>query len=287
MSIPRQSKPRPAGALALLLACAATLSQAQTRPAPTPAAAAAAVVASPAPAPVGSGAAVVRSHPGSSSGIARGVVRATAEATLTARLSARITEMPLAEGATFAKGDLLVAFECERPQAEARAAAAALAAQRKQVETNEELDRFNAIGKNDLLVSKSQLDKAQAEADALNTQLRECRLQAPFAGRVMTRQARQHESVQAGAPLLRIVDTSAIEVDLIVPSQWLAWLRPGTAFVFRIDETGAQLPAKVQRLSATVDPVSRTMKITASFDDAAARVLPGMSGTGAGWRVPR
>lgn len=244
------------------------------------------VMAQPAALPPASGAAVVRSSAGAT-GIARGVVRAVAEATLTARLSARITEMPLAEGATFAKGDLLAAFDCERPQAEARAARAALEAQRKQVETNEELDRYNAIGKNDLLVSKSQLDKAQAEADAMGTQLKECRVTAPFAGRVVLRQARQHESVQAGAPLLRIVDTSGIELDLIVPSQWLAWLRPGTAFVFRIDETGGTYPAKVQRLSPAVDPVSRTLKITASFDDPAARVLPGMGGTASGWRPPR
>ncbi|MEK8049631.1 efflux RND transporter periplasmic adaptor subunit [Ideonella sp. DXS22W] len=266
--------------LAAGLACAAAAGAWAQAGAPLPAA-----TPLPAPAPA-TGAAVVRSNAGSA-GIARGVVRAVAEATLTARLSARITEMPMAEGATFAKGELLAAFDCERPQAEARGARAALEAQRKQVETNEELDRYNAIGKNDLLVSRSQLDKAQAEADALASQLKECRVTAPFAGRVVARQARQHESVQAGAPLLRIVDTSGVELDLIVPSQWLAWLRPGTAFVFRIDETGSSLPAKVQRLSPAVDPVSRTLKITASFDDPAARVLPGMGGTASGWRPPR
>lgn len=216
--------------------------------------------------------------------MARGVVRAVSEATLTSRLSARINALPFADGASFSKGDRLVEFDCERPKAEHRAATAVAAAQRKQVETNEELDRFNAVGKNELLVSQSQLDKALAEVDAMAATLTACQIDAPFNGRVVTRLARQHEAVQAGAPLLKIVDTSANEVDLIVPSQWLAWMATGTPFVFRVDETGASLKARVQRVSPSVDAVSRTVRIVATFDDPKAKVLPGMSGTATAWK---
>ena len=48
----------------------------------------------------------------------RGVVRAGAEATLTSRLAARIAAMPRQEGEFFRKGEMLVQFECDRPQAE-------------------------------------------------------------------------------------------------------------------------------------------------------------------------
>ena len=229
------------------------------------------------------GPATVRDQAASGS-IARGVVRATAEATLSARISARIVEMPYAEGTEFTRGATLAAFDCERPLAEARAAAAALNAQRKQVETNEELDRFNAIGKNDLQVSRAQLDRSQAESDALASQTKACSITAPFRGRVLARLARQHEFVQTGTPLLKIVDTSSTELDIIVPSHWLSWLGPGTLFVFRIDETRAVLPAKVLRLLPSVDPVSRTIRIVATFTTPDARVLPGMSGTASGWK---
>ena len=228
------------------------------------------------------GPATVRDRATSGS-IARGVVRATAEATLSARISARIVELPYAEGTEFARGATLAAFDCERPLAEARAAAAALNAQRKQVETNEELDRFNAIGKNDLQVSRAQLDRSQAESDALASQTKACAITAPFRGRVLARLARQHEFVQTGTPLLKIVDTSSTEVDIIVPSHWLSWLGPGTRFEFRIDETRGVLPAKVVRLLPSVDPVSRTIRIVATFTTPDARVLPGMSGTASGW----
>lgn len=213
--------------------------------------------------------------------VARGVVRAVGEATISSRLSARITELPLREGQSFKAGDLLAAFECDKPQAEARAAAATVQAQTKMVETNEELDKFNAIGKNELLISRAQLDRARADAQALDTLVKECRLTAPFGGRVMERTARAFEVAQIGQPLMRIADTSQLELELIVPSNWLAWLKPGSNFQFKLDETGRTLKATVLRLGAVVDPVSKTVRITGNFAPGMDTVLPGMSGTAA------
>lgn len=214
----------------------------------------------------------------------RGVVRAVREATLSSRLAARILEMPLAEGASFKSGALLVRFDCERQTAEARAASAAAEAQKKTVDTNVELDKFESIGKNDLAISRSVFDKADAEAEALKVQLKDCNLYAPFSGRVTERLARNFEAVTVSQPLLRIVDTSALELDVIVPSKWLQWLAEGAAFEFRVDETGKTMKAKVLRVTPAVDPVSKTIRVIGEFrggngGNGLDRVLPGMSGT--------
>jgi RND family efflux transporter MFP subunit len=208
-------------------------------------------------------------------------VRAVREATLSSRLAARIAEMPLAEGASFSTGALLVRFDCERQAAEARAAAAAVEVQKKTVDTNEELDKFESIGKNDLSVSRSVLDKAVAESDALKAQLKDCNVYAPFSGRVVERLAHSFEGVTVGQPLLRVVDTSALELDLIAPSAWLQWLAQGSEFQFKIDETGQTVPGTVLRLTPSVDPVSKTIRVIGQFQPGKAgnRVLPGMSGT--------
>ena len=211
----------------------------------------------------------------------RGVVRAVHEATLSSRLAARIIEMPLAEGASFKAGALLVHFDCERQTAEARAASAAAEAQKKTVDTNVELDKFESIGKNDLAISRSVFDKADAESDALKVQLKDCNIYAPFSGRVTERLARNFEAVTVSQPLLKIVDTSALELDVIVPSNWLQWLGDGADFQFRVDETGQTLTAKVLRVTPAVDPVSKTIRVIGQFGGGRGldRVLPGMSGT--------
>ena len=103
----------------------------------------------------------------------RGVVRAGAEATLTSRLAARIAAMPRQEGESFRKGEMLVQFECDRPQAELRSAQALLQVQRRQLDAQTELEKFGATGKTEVDVARSQADKARADVDALQAQLRD------------------------------------------------------------------------------------------------------------------
>lgn len=210
---------------------------------------------------------------------ARGVIRAAGEAMLSSRLAARIVKMSLKEGESFKKGDVLVEFDCERQAAEARAAKAQMQIQAKTVDTNEELDRFSSIGKNDLAISKSQYDKAKAELDALNAQLKDCKIIAPFQGRVVERVARSHEAVSVSQPLLRVADTTQLELDMIVPSAWLQWLDEGTHFEFKVDETGQTVKGQVDRVNAAVDPVSKTIKIVGRFKPSKGQLLPGMSGS--------
>ncbi|MBW5415826.1 efflux RND transporter periplasmic adaptor subunit [Pseudomonas sp. MAG002Y] len=222
--------------------------------------------------------AVIAAEPGR----ARGVVRAAHEATLSSSMAAQILKMPFSEGASFKKGDLLVEFDCERPMAEARAAEAAVQVEKKTVETNEELEHFQSIGKFELLISQSKLNKAKAESEALKAQIKGCKVYAPFAGRVMERMAHQYESVSLSDPLLHIVDTQVLELELIVPSSWLQWLQPGHKLSFNVDETGVTSTAVIDRLLPSVDPVSKTVKVVGHFEEKAKNdlILPGMSGTG-------
>ena len=206
-----------------------------------------------------------------------GVVRAHEEATLSSRMAGRISRMPLREGEAFRRGQVLVELDCDKPRAETRAAAAQVAIQARMLDTNTELDSFNAIGKNELAISQAQHDKARAEHEALAAQLKDCTITAPFAGRVTEAMARTHETVTVSQPLLRIFDQGALELDIIVPSAWLQWLKAGQRFDFTVEETGETLPASVARMSARVDPVSKTVRIVGRIASGA-RVLPGMSG---------
>jgi membrane fusion protein, multidrug efflux system len=74
-------------------------------------------------------------------------------------------------------------------------------------------------------------------------------------------------------------------VDIIVPSNWVRWLKPGTPFSFRVDEVRRDVPAAVVRVGAAVDAVSQTIKIAAKLLQSSDGILPGMSGS-ASFDVP-
>ena len=85
---------------------------------------------------------------------------------------------------------------------------------------------------------------------------------------------------QAG--LVRAMATSGARVQLAIapagPSKWLAWLKPGYPFQVAIDEVGKSFPARVQRIGARVDPVSQSVKLTATIDGKFPELIAGMSG---------
>lgn len=210
---------------------------------------------------------------------ARGIVKSKQEATVASRMTARIVAMPYGEGDAFPKGALLAQFDCSQTRAQLNAARAAAAAYRRTYENNVELDQYEAVGKNDVAVSQANLGKADAEATAVAAQLSDCAVHAPFSGKVVEQIAHVREVAASGQPLLKIQSGGTLEIELIVPSRWLTWLRPGAAFGFRIDETGQEVKGTVTRLGASVDAVSKTIRVTGDITQSAGLVLPGMSGT--------
>lgn len=210
---------------------------------------------------------------------ARGVVQATNEATIASRITARITNMPYRVGSRFRRGAVLARFDCSQTTAQLRAAEAASAAYSKTYETNVELDEYEAIGTNEVAVSKANLNKAQAEAAAIRASLNDCSVRAPFSGTIVEEIAHQGEVAASGQPMLKIQSGGALEAELIVPSSWLTWMEPGARFSFLIDETNEEVIGTVKRLGASVDPVSKTIRVTGDITSGNGLVLPGMSGT--------
>ncbi|WP_083745629.1 efflux RND transporter periplasmic adaptor subunit [Variovorax sp. KK3] len=216
---------------------------------------------------------------GNPAAAARGVVKPKDEVLFSAKIAARIAQMPFKEGERFKKGDLLVGFDCSRLRAEANAAWAANRASRQVLQQSVELDTYNAIGKNEVQIARAKSEQTGAEATALESQMRDCSISAPFSGIVVQNISHQHENAAAGKELMRVLNDSELEMHLIAPSAWLAWLQPGSAFRFRIDETGRTHEGKVIRLGASVDPVSQTVRVVGTFTGGRDGVLPGMSGS--------
>jgi len=84
--------------------------------------------------------------------------------------------------------------------------------------------------------------------------------------------------VQLGQPLLDIIDDSVLELEFLLPSTWLSWLRVGGTFQVQIDETRKTYPARFIRIGARVDPVSQSIKVAAAIHGKFPELMAGMSG---------
>ncbi|MEJ2125003.1 MAG: efflux RND transporter periplasmic adaptor subunit [Alphaproteobacteria bacterium] len=216
----------------------------------------------------------------------RGVVKSLGEVTITTDLSASITRMPFRRGQKFQKGDVLIEFDCRKYQQDRAAAQADAKAELANLNSQTEMARHQAAGRNEVAIAQAKYEKAKAVAQALAIRMEQCRIRAPFAGRVAEISAHAFETPQPSAPLLKIIDDANFEIDLIVPSKSLAWLKSGTKFQFRIDETNETYEAVISRFGAAVDPVSQTIEVTAVFLKTPGNILPGMSGYATFTRPP-
>lgn len=209
----------------------------------------------------------------------RGILAAVDQASFTTDLDAPVSKVSYREGDSFKRGDTLIAFDCRRQNAELASMKALQREMAVQLEGNLFLQRRGAAGKRDLEVSRARADRAAHDARALEVRLERCIIKAPFNGRLLSLPIHEHETPVAGKPILQIIGTNEIELQLIVPSLWLGWLKEGTKFTFNIDETGTDYDAKVRRIGAAVDPVSQTISLTGEILSDAPEVRAGMSGT--------
>lgn len=198
--------------------------------------------------------------------------------TIAAEIGAKISAITVQEGSAFQKGQTLVSFDCSLQQSQLQKALAEQDAADQTLKSNLRLEELNSVGQLELDLSRSASAKAKAEVGGNKVVLSKCNIAAPFSGRVAEQKARDQQYVQAGQPLLDIIDDSILELEFLVPSVWLGWLKVGGAFQVQIDETRKTYPAKFIRIGARVDPVSQSVKVAAAISGRFPELMAGMSG---------
>lgn len=210
--------------------------------------------------------------------VVRVLVLPSREAKLSSQMSGRIIDIPLAEGAAFSRGDLLVAFDCEHQRARLDMALAAETRARAQKDSKDELLKHAAATDLDVVFANADLEEMKAKTREAQAAVRDCRIVAPYAGRLNRKHVNEYESVGLGAPLVEIQERGVLRLEALVPSSSLVWLATGQVFDVRIDELGRDFQMAVESIGSRIDPASQTVGIKGVFKGNANGVLPGMSG---------
>jgi RND family efflux transporter MFP subunit len=206
------------------------------------------------------------------------VVRAREEATLSSSISGRVDALPFEEGAKFEAGDSLAEINCAIYRSEAEAALAERAGAFAAAASREALYSRGGIGRLDVDLAKAEAAAAAARARSAELRVQACQILAPYDGRVAEHVVNAFEYVEQGQAVLSIVSIESPDLEIIAPAEWLRWVKPGTVGRLRLEAKQSDFNITVETVGPIVDPVSRTVKLRASFDGDTNGVLPGMSG---------
>ncbi len=209
----------------------------------------------------------------------RAMLEPVREAVLSGELSARVTQINVDNGDAFSRGDSLVQFDCSVYEAGFDEARAELGIARVQLENKQKLQQLNSAGELEVNIARFEFDRMKARYDSAAILKKRCNVVAPFTGRVVETLVNEHESIEPGTDLIWLLDDSVLQVNLVLPSHWLAWLAVGSDFSLVIDETGLEYHGRIIRLGARVDAVSQSVRVTGELQSAGEQLIAGMSGT--------
>ncbi len=208
----------------------------------------------------------------------RGQLRAKQFTTLAAGLSGQLKQFNVTRGQMVNKDQLIAMTDCQLEQAEKKVLEAKLSAAQSKLQINTQLAQYKNISDLDLVLSKADVQIQQAELIKIETTLAKCVINAPFNGIVTEKMAQAFQYVKEGEPLLELVDTRHLEIEMVIPSKWLSRLAVGTVFSVQLDEISTPIMARVNRHLASIDPVSQTIRVIGELLNPPANLLPGMSG---------
>ncbi len=223
-----------------------------------------------------------------------GRAEAVREVNLSFEVSGRMITRPVDVGSTVRSGEILGSLDPEPYIARIRTIEGEQASlQAALSNATTELERREKLLENDF-VSQANVDdqimvvdaaKAKIEAtegllDAARLNLNYTELKAPFDGIVSEVFADNFQNVVAKQPVMRILDTSQIEMEIGVPEA-LIGLAP---FVEEISVTFSSLPnlevpAEISRIGSEASLSTRTYPVTIVMDQPdEAKIQPGMAG---------
>lgn len=205
-------------------------------------------------------------------------VVAQREALLSVEMGGRVESLNVAEGGTFQDGEVLVELGCgvERGRLEKTNAILEEAVEIR--EANEQLAKLRSVGDLELALSRVRTVGAEADVAVASAEVERCAVRAPFDGVVARVRKREAEYIQIGEPLLEVIDPTALEVEFLAPSAWLAWLDRDQPFTLRLNELPLQLRGQVRQIGVRVDPVTRKVRVKGRLTGDLSGVVPGMSG---------
>lgn len=123
------------------------------------------------------------------------------------------------------------------------------------------------------------LAQRRSELELARQQLTDTVITSPIDGAVRVRQVTVGEYRAAGAPVLTIVRTDPLRLQLAVPERAAVDVREGQAVRVRVEGDTAVHTGRVARIGAALDEVNRTLPIEAVVGNQAGLIRPGQFAT--------
>ncbi len=211
---------------------------------------------------------------------ATGSVAPVQGVTVAAEMAGKVVSINFESGTTVAAGDLLVQLDVTNEQAQLRSAEAAADLAKLSLARARELREKGTNASSDLDLADAQAKQAAAAADSLRAIIAKKTVRAPFAGRLGLRLINLGQILREGESIVTLQTLDPVYTNFSLPQQFLSVLSVGAGVRLSTDAAPGEIfSGKITAIAAEIDPVTRNVRVQATFANPAEKLRSGMFGT--------
>lgn len=206
-----------------------------------------------------------------------GSLRSRQSVILRPEISGRITQLNFKDGEWVHKGQLLVQFDDQLPEAQVKQSRAELSIALANHKRNQDLAAQNFISQRTVDESAANLEVSQAKLALSEAIAARLKILAPFDGVTGIRTVNPGDYLKDGADIVNVEDLDAVFVDFRLPERFLTKIKKGQKASVDLDALpGQKFFAVVQAIDPLIDANGRSVSVRACIDNRAMGLRPGM-----------
>ena len=205
-----------------------------------------------------------------------GTVEALEDAIISSESSGRILSIR-DRGERVGRGDVLARLDDRMIRSQYDAAKTGFDLADDTFNRLEALYADSIISTQDFRSARAQRDQAKAQLELTEKQLRDSRIEAPFAGRVEDRLVRNGELVNPGVPVLRLVNSEKVKILTGIPERYSGEISEGSDVIIHFSSLGLEpRESRITYAGNVIDPDTRTFTVEIELENSDERIKPDM-----------
>ena len=206
-----------------------------------------------------------------------GSLRSRQGVMLRPEVSGRVTQLNFRDGERVRKGQLLVQFDDQLPQAQVKQSLAELSIAQANHKRNQELLAQNFVSQRSLDESAANLEVAQAKLALARATAERLKILAPFDAIAGIRNVNVGDYLKDGTDIVNLEDIDTVFVDYRLPERFQGKVKPGLKAAVELDALpGRKFEARVQAVDPLIDANGRSIGVRASIPNRELQLRPGM-----------
>ena len=206
-----------------------------------------------------------------------GSLRSRQGVMLRPEVGGRVKQIFFNDGQRVRKGQLMVQFDDQLPQAQLAQARAELSITEANHKRNQDLVAQNFISQRSLDESSAALEVSRAKLSLAQATLQRLQVLAPFDGITGLKQINVGDYLKDGADMVNVEDIDAVLLDFRLPERFQAKIRAGQKAQLTVDALpGRPFSALIQAVDPLIDANGRSVGVRGCIDNRQQQLRPGM-----------